>query len=98
MGKYADIERIRRQGLDEPEGNFIVAMLTHLVESVALDMDCEREVDGEMCRAYPSDAGLLWALNQPVSLASVIDDVCRVLGVSAPWSVRQALGDEPPAA
>lgn len=94
MGKFAAIDMIRRQGLPEDEHNFIEAMLASLVESVALGMDCERDIDHEAEIAYPSDAGLMWALNQPMSLAAVIDDVCRVLGVSAPWSVRMALGEE----
>lgn len=98
MARFADIDRIARQGLDEPERSFIEVMLANVVDSIALGMGAERDPDFEMEAVYPTNAGVLWALNQPVSLAAVVDDVCHTLGVTAPWSVRVALGSDDPEA
>ena len=94
MDRFAELEIIRRQGLDSDSSQFVKYALKRLVESVALGMGCELEPDVEMESIYPSAAGLLWALNQPVNLSALIDDVAHALGVTALWSVRVALGEE----
>ena len=94
MGYYADIYRIRRQGLPESERFFVewaiqyaVARFVHGTEPRLQVVDCGEW--GTACE--PVDEDITAALLAPVCFAAVVADVCRALQVREPFDVEQAL-------
>lgn len=98
MGYYSDFDRIVRQGLDEDSRMLVAHELAALVDRYVWDTAPVtwhfHGRDGQEADISPE--AITAALLAPVSLASVIDDVCRALKVTVPSTVAAALGEEVP--
>ena len=74
-------------------------VLAHLIEGatqdLAVEMACELELasgyDPTEGARYPTDQDLVVALRQPITMAAVFSDLCKLLEVEPPVLVQQAL-------
>lgn len=64
---------------------------------MCLDVEEDQNDDGEtFYRMVPSEADCILAARQTVTVAAVLADLCRQIGIEPPSMVTAALTDEPP--
>jgi hypothetical protein len=97
MGLYADIDRIRHQGLPDAERGFVTqaihrALDVYLYGTQPRVIWHDYGIDGTECEV--NDQDITAALLAPVSFAAVVADVCRELKVEVPLLVERVLSGE----
>jgi hypothetical protein len=107
MGLYADIDRIRRQGLPDAERGFVVQAIHRALDRylygtqppVVVHDDGRHGQEDSQAGTPVEDTDITAVLLAPVSFAAVVADICRELKVEVPPLVEEALrgGDPAPA-
>jgi hypothetical protein len=96
MGRYSEIDIMRKQGLPEAERSFVTWAIDRATDTFIHGTEppvqiFDYGIDGTEVEYNESD--FVAALLAPVSFAAVVDDICRQLKIATPELVARALGE-----